>query len=359
MNALTDIIRAEIKQSGVISFARFMELALYCPDYGYYETENVTVGRHGDFFTSVSVGSLFGELLACRFASWLESISPGKIQIVEAAAHDGKLASDILCWLKKHRTAVFERVEYVILEPSLRRRGWQERTLAEFLGKVRWMGGQWPVISENYRGVIFANELLDAMPVHRMVWDAQKREWLEWGVVWNGCGFAWLRMESSVATKLEQLPDELLAVLPDGFTTEICPAAERWWSMAAQSLRVGRLMTLDYGFHNVAGLSPNHPDGTLRAYRSHKVRGNLLERPGEQDITAHVEFHSIQTAGERAGMKTELFASQSTFLTQIASEMMKNEAASEEWTPNRSRELQTLIHPEHLGRAFKVLVQSR
>ena len=360
MSVLTDIIKAEIAGSGVISFARFMELALYCPDCGYYETENVTVGRHGDFYTSVSVGSLFGELLAFQFARGMEQISSSKVQIVEAAAHDGKLALDILRGLKRCRPDVFERVEYQILEPSARRRAWQEKALAEFSSVVRWQNAGKIESEQTVCGVIFANELLDAMPVHRLGWNAQQRAWFEWGVSWEGGKFAWAKMGASVeSAKLNLLPDELLTVLPDGFTTEICTAAQEWWSNAARVLKVGRLVTLDYGFHNEAGLSPNHPNGTLRAYHNHKVSEDVLAQPGEQDITAHVEFHSIQSAGESAGLQTEMFASQSSFLTRLASEMMNAGTDSAMWTPQKSRELQTLIHPEHLGRAFNVLVQTR
>ena len=211
MSVLTDIIKAEIAGSGAIPFARFMELALYCPDCGYYETENVTVGRHGDFFTSVSVGSLFGELLAFQFARWMEQIPSNKIQIVEAAAHDGKLALDILRGLKRSRPDVFERVEYLILEPSVRRRAWQEKTLAEFSGVVRWQNGEKMGSKQTVCGVIFAHELLDAMPVHRLGWNAQQREWFEWGVSWEGGKLAWVKMGASVeSAKLNLLPDELL-----------------------------------------------------------------------------------------------------------------------------------------------------
>ena len=142
-------------------------------------------------------------------------------------------------------------------------------------------------------------------------------------------------------------------------TTEICPAAEDWWGSAAQSLKVGKLMTLDYGTHNEAGLSPNHPNGTVRAYHRHKLCDNILANVGEQDITANVDFQAIQQTGEAAGLRTEAFVSQSQFLTGIAGRIMAGGNESSEWSPKKSRELQTLIHPEHLGRAFRVLVQSR
>lgn len=360
MSALVEIIKAEMAVRGAIPFARFMELALYCPDYGYYERESVTIGRRGDFFTSVSVGSVFGELLAFQFAEWLGTIPGDRVEIFEAGAHDGKLALDILTWLRKFRPELFQRLNYCILEPSARRRAWQKATLGEFGDKVLWleMNSLDPTVA--VRGVIFANELLDAMPVHRLGWDAMKREWFEWGVAINAVRFDWVKMRPSVGVKkLGSLPSELLEVLPDGFTAEICPTADDWWSSAAHSLKSGKLMTLDYGSHNEAGLSPNHPNGTVRAFRRHKICDDLLADAGEQDITANVDFQAIQQVGEAMGLRTEAFISQLQFFTGIASRLMAGGKESSEWSPKKSRELQTLIHPEHLGRAFRVLVQSR
>src|SRR5271154_3872112 len=133
MKTLTEIIRAEIAAKGVLPFARFMEFALYCPDFGYYEQQKDNVGRHGDFYTSVSTGELFGELLAFQFAKWLEEseIANCELRIVEAGAHDGKLAKDILNWLQLNRPKLFAQLEYCILEPSVRRQEWQRETLKQ------------------------------------------------------------------------------------------------------------------------------------------------------------------------------------------------------------------------------------
>ncbi len=360
MSELADIIKVEIAVRGAIPFARFMELALYCPDYGYYERESVTIGRRGDFYTSVSVGSLFGKLLAFQFAEWLEKIPGDRVEIYEAGAHDGKLALDILRWLRKFRPESFERLNYCILDPSARRRAWQKKTLADFGDKIFWLEMDSLRQKTSVSGVVFANELLDAMPVHRLGWDAKKREWFEWGVAMAAEGFGWVKMPKLVgATKLDSLPSELLEVLPDGFTTEICPAAEDWWSSAAQSVKAGKLMTLDYGSHNEGGLSPSHPHGTVRAYLRHKLCDDILANVGEQDITANVDFQAIQRVGEAMGLRTETFTSQLQFLVGIAGSLVSSIASTGEWSPQKSRELQTLIHPEHLGRAFRVLVQTR
>lgn len=360
MSKLTDIIKAEIALRGPIPFVRFMELALYCPEYGFYEKETDTVGRGGDFYTSVSVGSLFGELLAFQFAEWLGSLPAGRLQIVEGGAHDGRLAVDILRWLAKHRTSLFQRIEYVFLETSARRRAWQQERTREFDLKVRWLDQELESPASEFNGIVFANELLDALPVRRMGWDAAKLCWFEWGVTFTGGKFVWARLPGEVTVaELSVLPLELLAVLPDGFTTEICPAAKIWWTAAAKSLRHGWLLTLDYGLRAEESFSPQRSQGTLRAYRRHRSDADVLNAPGTQDITAHVNFSEIQKTGEKADLITSMITTQAEFLLGIARRFWTEAQSSGDWNVKQNRELQTLVHPEHLGRAFLVLVQER
>jgi SAM-dependent MidA family methyltransferase len=381
MNNLFEIIRREAAQRGVLSFARFMELALYCPVHGYYETKKDNPGRHGDFYTSVGVGELFGQLLAFQFAEWLEPLGIGDwgLRIVEAGAHDGQLAKDILAWLQSNRPELFDQIEYWIIEPSGRRQEWQGETLRELAPRVRWFAGFQSLFQERtchsspatrhppLRGVIFSNELLDAMPVHRFGWDAQNKKWFEWGVTVDGEKFAWAKIQTPpTAAKAmagrdarPQTPDPgLLAVLPDGYTIETGPAAESWWREAANVLERGRLMTIDYGLAADELFSPSRTRGTLRAYFRHHASDDILANVGEQDLTAHVNFSAIQAAGESVGLRTEMFSTQSQFLTRILEKAAKDNSLGE-WTPAQARQFQTLAHPEHLGRAFRVLVQSR
>jgi len=360
MNDLPQIIRGEIQNRGAITFARFMELALYCPDCGYYEKESDTVGRAGDFYTSVSVGSLFGELLAFQFAEWLEKIPAERIQVAEAGAHDGKLAGDILSWLRQFRPELFERLDYFIIDPSERRQSWQKKNLAGFEGRVCWLKTLPRNVEDKIRGVIFANELLDAMPVHRLFWDAKQRDWFEWGVSISGDGFDWIKLRRTIHPgELADLPDELLEVLPDGHVFEVSPGARDWWRDAAASLDVGMLMTSDYGGYDESGIDPRTSAGTLRAYHKHKASNNVLANVGEQDITANVDFGAIRRVGDNSGLKTELFETQSKFLLGVASRWLKYSGETDGVVRQRGRELLTLTHPEHLGRAFRVLVQSR
>ena len=362
MKTLVEIIRREAAAEGVLPFARFMELALYCPVYGYYEAKKDSLGRRGDFYTNVSVSELFGQLLAFQFVEWLEEIKTFNSQLstfnlIEAGAHDGQLAKDILCWLQSNRPKFFEQIQYVIIEPSAHRREWQRKKLAEFKPLVRWFTDfedlKLKTQNSKLAGVIFSNELLDAMTVHRFGWDAAKKEWFEWGVAIDGEKFAWAKIQNS---EFRIQNSELEAVLPDGYTIETSPAAQNWWREAAGVLECGRLMTIDYGFTADEMFLPCRPHGTLRAYFRHHASDDILANIGQQDLTAHVDFSAIQTAGESAGLTTESFLTQPQFLTRILGKALKDRFFAE-MTSAQTRQFQTLTHPEHLGRAFRVLVQ--
>ena len=207
MNELVEIIRREIAEQGVLSFARFMELALYCPKHGYYEVKKDNPGRRGDFYTSVAAGEIFGQLLAFQFAGWLDPLRRAErgVRIVESGAHDGTLAKDILAWMQSKHPEVFQQAEYWIIEPSAVRQGWQKETLRHFAPRVRWFDGfrsiSSPTPNSELRtpklsGIIFSNELLDAMPVHRYGWDAGNKNWFEWGVAVDGDEFVWAKIRT-------------------------------------------------------------------------------------------------------------------------------------------------------------------
>jgi SAM-dependent MidA family methyltransferase len=359
---LEQIIRNEIDASGAISFARFMELALYHPTHGYYERNLKQTGRDGDFFTSVSVGSLYGEILGFNFAQRARELEGQELLLIEAGAHDGRLACDLLEYWREYQQDVFRRTEYVIIEPSLTRAQRQFETLAAYSGKVRWVKG-WDDIQE-FRGICFSNELLDAMPVHVFRWSSEKKVWTEWGIARVENSFRWQPLAESQQSErarklLERLPKELLAVLPDQFTVEISPDAVSWWLQAAHRLNEGWLFTADYGFLQEDFFSPHRARGTLRAYSKHHPKSELLESVGEQDITAHVNFSLLMKAGESAGLESEEFVQQGIHIKTILEEIEKDPARFPLWTPMRYRQLMSLMHPEHLGRVFKVLVQSR
>lgn len=339
-----------------------MEVALYCPKTGYYERSSAPVGHQGDFVTSVSVGPLFGQLLATQFAAWCEQFS-GPVQFVEAGAHDGRLAHDILDAVREQHPGLFARLSLVLIEPSESRRSWQSETLGLFADKVRWVSAMSELGVATVDGVIFSNELLDAFPIHRLGWDARNQRWFEWGVGLSGDRFEWCRLPDRGSNWLKVLaaagfilPPELCAVLPDGYVMEVSPTASEWWADAARALGRGRLMTIDYGLLAEQFIAPERQEGTLRAYRRQQVSGDVLDAPGEKDLTAHVNFTQLMRAGKSAGLRTEAYSSQSEFLLAASRRLW---AGGKMPGSSEIRQFQALTHPEHLGRAFRVLVQSR
>jgi SAM-dependent MidA family methyltransferase len=360
---IATILRQQMEREGPISFAQFMETALYCPGIGYYERADTWIGRRGDFYTSVCVGPLFGQLLAAQFIQWLECEPVGVVQLVEAGAHDGQLAFDILAWLRVEQPGLYERLDYCLLEPSDRRRQWQEQKLDSFAGHVRWASSWKDLPQGSVNGVMFCNELLDAFAVQHLAWDAGSRRWIERGVGIEGDNFVWQRLEVPVCGDLvSALHDagfdfspDLLAVLPDGFVIDLSFTAADWWRRAALALNRGRLVTIDYGYTAEEFLRPDRREGTLRAYSRHHVSSDVFTNPGERDITAHVNFSQLRMVGERAGLSSEEVLSQAQFLTRIAECEWQRQPPS----PAEIRQFQSLTHPEHLGRAFRVLVQSR
>jgi SAM-dependent MidA family methyltransferase len=273
-----------------------------------------------------------------------------------------------LNWLQLHRPKLFAEIEYCIIEPSPRRQEWQREMLKQFAPRVRWLSqfNNFPI--QQFNGIIFSNELLDAFPVHRHGWDAKNKKWFEWGVAFENDRFIWTRLPENLQPSTFNLqPSGLESVLPDNYTIEISPAAENWWREAAGILARGKLLAIDYGLTADELFSPARTNGTLRAYYRHHASDDILANAGEQDLTAHVNFSAIQQAGEAAGLKTEMFATQAKFLTQILGktlpeksfELVAPKPGEGGWNSSRTRQFQTLTHPEHLGRAFRVLVQSR
>lgn len=366
MNQLADIIREEIRQGGPLSFRRYMELCLYHPAHGYYEKPRLNqTGKKGDFYTSVSVGGVFGELLAHFIHSLTREFSR-PLDIVEAGAHAGHLARDILQTLQTIAPDLLTHTRYRIIDPSLNRRAAQAETLEPFARTVTWVNRIEDLPDNSLRGVILSNELLDAFPVHRVGWSAGDRAWFEWLVNWPEGDDAptWYRTEPAAlpAELKPHLPvpsPELARLLPDGFTTEICPSARDWWRTAARKLNAGGLFTFDYGLEALDFLSPERAQGTLRAYRNHRLADNPLTDPGEQDLTAHINFTALRETGEQAGFTTIHDEAQARFLTRVLAQASATRRNGLGWNPAQIRQFQTLTHPDHLGRSFRVLAQRR
>ena len=344
-------IRDQIRREGPLSFARFMDQALYHPEHGYYSSGRCATGRHGDYFTSVSVGPLFGRLMAGQFAEIWETLDrPQDFVVVEQGAHHGEFAGDVLEALRATQPEFFAVLRYRIVEPFMVLRQRQQGVLRQFSGKTEWVTSLQEM--EPFCGVHFSNELLDAMPVHllKAADSDEKPRWYERLVERTSCGFTFVDRSISNPRLLERLA-RIPGGLPGGYETEVSLAALDWIEALAGKLRHGLILVADYGLARPEYYAVSRRTGTLQCYAGHRVLPSLLESPGTSDITAHVEWTSVAERAEECGLRIAGFTDQHHFLTGLLSGRPDLLSANAE----KSRALQTLIHPEFLGTRFQFL----
>jgi len=345
--SIRDLIRSE----GPISFSRFMEQALYHPAYGYYSSGRCTIGRRGDYFTSVSVGPLFGEMLAAQFAEiWHRLGCPNDFVIVEQGAHHAEFATDVLEAVRDSSPELFATLRYRIVEPFSILRQRQQGVLRQFAGTTEWCASLEAM--EPFSGVYFSNELVDAMPVRLIVaaGPPEQREWHERLVERTSCGFTLVhqpitdaRLQTEVA-KIPPAPETL-------YETEINLAALDWIDALAPKLVRGVVLVADYGFSRHDFYVPGRRTGTLQCYSGHRLLPSPLENIGDSDITAHVEWTNLAECAERRGLHLGGFTDQHHFLTGLLSSYPGLASAG----VGENRALQVLLHPEFLGTRFQFL----
>jgi SAM-dependent MidA family methyltransferase len=351
---LADLIAREIRASGPIPFRRFMELALYHPELGYYGSGRARIGREGDYFTNVSVGPLFGELIGRQFREMWERLGrPTPFTVVEQGANSGDFARDVLAWAGRGDRDFREALHYAIVEPFPVQRDRQRQTLEGHASGVSWHAD----LAElpRFTGVHFSNELLDAFPVHRLRSDGSR--WLERHVAMGEDGEFAFTDGPLTTPPAHPLPE----VAPAGFETEVCPAALEWCDALSGRLERGYALAIDYGFSRSEYFAPDRRDGTLSAYRDHRREENPLARPGETDLTAHVEFttlvgHALGSGGfELAG-----FTDQHHFMVGLGRVVFPDSDVPPTPEERKARRaFATLMHPGLMGRGFKVLALSR
>lgn len=344
---LTSFIGEEIATSGSMPFRRFMEMALYHPAHGYYGSGRARVGKKGDFFTNVSVGPLFGRLLARQFAEMWRRMGGGQdFSLVEQGAHGGELAGDVLAGLREFSPECFAAATYRIVEPSPALAERQQERLSPWGTKVRWSA-----TIPRFAGVHFSNELPDAFPVHLVRWTGS--EWRELAVVWESERFAFLDT-SIVSAELAAACGQIPLPLPAGYTTEINLAARAWVAEVAAQLVRGYVLCVDYGYERADFYALERVSGTLSAYSQHRREPDPLARPGEVDITAHVEWTSLIEAAQAAGLSLAGFTDQHHFMVGLGAEHFADGGNLHE-----TRAFQTLMHPQFMGAAFKVLALAK
>jgi SAM-dependent MidA family methyltransferase len=385
MSQLRALIADRIRTTGPISVAEFMRLSLYHPDYGYYARASRRTGRAGDFFTSVDVGSVFGELLARQFAEMAAIIggpqsriptpeSPqGSFDLVEAGAGSGRLARDVLDAVARHHPELYHRVRLHLVEVAPAARAAQIETLGPHSSKLVFSSDSLP---ERITGVIFANELLDALPTHAVVMteDGLREVFVDLKGTDGGVAeFVELEREPSTPELLRYLA-AVGAHLEPGWRAEINLEAPDWIRRAACSLRRGFLVLVDYGHDAEELYSATHSAGTLTTFQRHTSgdRASSLQDPGEHDITAHVDLTTVAHVAESAGLVTLGRLDQTYFLLGLGSAEMLDIRPVDASTslrvdgearrtigPTALRQrlaLKTLMLPGGLGSTLKVLI---
>ncbi|PAW68106.1 MAG: hypothetical protein B9S30_06410 [Verrucomicrobiia bacterium Tous-C5FEB] len=350
--SLTEKILRQIDENGPLDFAAFMELALYEPALGYYASHARQIGRNGDFFTSVSTGPLFGELLARRFLRyWHEIGEPQKWRVIESGAHDGTLAFDILTAIDAISPTAAAALEYAIAEPLETLRAAQNAKLARFANNIRQVDNPLELANERLPGIAFGNEVLDALPFHLV--ERHESSWLELRVGRDGeTSLTWTRQAINNPALIAALAP-LGEHFTDGHRAEIRTNFADFLTPLSAALDHGLMIWIDYGF---AAADLHHPlrhSGTLRTFSNHRAGDDPLADPGERDITAHVDFTAVAQAAMKLGGKAVNFHNQGAWLTELARDWLTNREGDPSTT--EIRQFQTLTHPAQLGGKFQVL----
>ena len=339
------MIRSEIERQGPQSFAWFMEQALYHPEHGFYSSDRAGIGRAGDYFTNVSVGAVFGQLFTAQFAEiWERLGKPQDFVIVEQGAHHGDFARDVLEWSGQHYPEFLAALRYKIVEPFPRLQERQAQSLSRFGDRVQWCRSLEEL--QPFVGVHFSNELLDSFPVHLVV--SSRDGWLEKMVGLNEDGFVFI--EQPIADpKLKNAVGKIRPVSV-GYQTEVNLAAIDWLEVLSKKLRRGCVLIVDYGFTREQFCDSQRSAGALQVRSQHRLLSCAFDEIGGADITSHIDWTSLAEWAEKDGLHVLGFTDQHHFLTGIISEIGDVPAGSK-----NKRALQTLLHPEMLGRAFHVL----
>ena len=352
MSALRQKIEREIRERGPLPFSRYMEMCLYDPELGYYSRNASQFGKAGDFYTSSDVHAVFGRLLARQFEEMWRSLgSPSQIALKELGPGRGLFAQDVLDWSEKKFPDFFHALHYVLDErsPALRLR--IEATLGRHLasGKAA-LSADNDVSAPN---IVFANEFFDALPMDVLSFEGS------------------LRIDSRDGRLLETWepasPEELefldrYSVHPDRGERIEVPLQSQEQMRDAASLEQGFVVIVDYGYTREEQLAGRHR-GTLKAIRQHAVSATPYEAPGEQDITADVNFTALVAVAERQGMRTQKLITQSQFLLGIGEANEFADAFEECRLPQErakvALQLKHLVTPAGMGESFHVLVASK
>jgi SAM-dependent MidA family methyltransferase len=356
---LATILAEQIRAQGPITFAKYMEACLYHPQYGYYTRAEQFPRR--DYFTSVDASPTFGRVLARQFQEmWVQLGRPAEFLLVELGAGPGTLAAQVLDSTAERFPEFYSALRYIAVECSAARRGAAAAgSVASHVAAAHFaMVSDMP--AEVTCGCIFSNEFFDALPVHRLV-----REGDELREIYVGLGTHGLREHFALLSTpaLAEYLSEQGITLQEGQLAEINLEACAWIANVGTRLGRGFALTIDYGREAYELYDHRHMRGTLLAYEKHRASEDFFRAPGEQDLTAHVNFTALERHGSLAGLQRTGFTSQSNFLLGLA----RNSEFADLQSPSMSESQQTrarllfktLIYPEGMGETFQVLIQHK
>lgn len=358
MTPLAALLAERIRRFGPITFAEYMRECLYHPVHGYYSQPEVR--RFADYYTSVDVHPIFGRLLARQFAEMWELLGrPREFQVVEAAAGTGRLANHVLSFAQACSPEFYQALRYVAVERSPARCDQLASRLATFLQAGRCQASI-EIPASIPEGCVFSNELLDALPVHRVI---QKDGTLQEMFVTIEDDLLTEFAASLSSCAISEYFSAQGITLMEGQNAESGLEACDWITEIGRRLQRGFVVTIDYGHEAAELFDAHHMAGTVLAYASHRGSEEFYAAPGLQDLTAHVNFTALRQWGERVGLETLGLISQTAFLLALGK---KNEFADlyeqgmDETERVRARmQLKTLIFPEGMGERFQVLVQQK
>lgn len=355
---LTTLIVNEIAAKGPITFARYMELALYAPGLGYYSAGAQKFGEEGDFVTAPEISPLFAQCLARQCQQVLNLVQEGCM--LELGAGSGRMAADLLIALEK-LDALPSR--YTILEVSADLKQRQRATIQEscphFLDRITWLE---KLPDQPFEGLIIGNEVLDAMPVHRFYWDSEIAK--EYYVAAKTGEFFWQLGECSssrLSDKVLSLGQQLLKNVR-AYSSEINLLLAPWLASLSDCLEKGALLFIDYGFPRQEYYHPERDQGTLMCHYRHRAHGDPFFLPGLQDITAHVDFTEVAEAAKACGLEIAGFANQANFLLDCGLAELINTAIDSSDTRQQllvSQQVKKLTLPHEMGELFKVVALTR
>lgn len=362
-NQLSAIICDEIEQSNerVIPFARFMELALYHPSFGYYTQARHKVGKEGDFYTSATVHPVFSETLADAICHYWDESCPQVPTLVEVGGGTGYMIKHMVAQIKASRPDWYEKLRVVLVEASPYHRELQAEAIDDFEGNKTWYSSiEEAALHEEIEGIIVSNEYFDAFPVH--IVERDKDGWYEVGVTMEGEHFVEQRLQKMTPEVEAYLKDEEVQVRGK-MRIEVNLGMKQAIESMAKMLKIGHILTIDYGDLQKDLYHPNRNRGTLMCYYKHQAHENPFIHVGEQDITAHVNFSALMNWGEQAGLETANFQRQDEFLIQHG--ILHKAQSHNDRDPftsqamKRNRAIQQLIMPSGMGGVFRILLQKK